>query len=56
MLDMQWVRQRFESTRKAAANDGDAHQLTRPDPRPVYRRLEIDDLPSIAAETECVTV
>jgi hypothetical protein len=58
MLDMQWVKQRFESTRKAATDDADrdtdAHQVKRPDPRPVYSRVKFDDLPSICTEPECV--
>ena len=54
MLDMQWVKQRFESTRKAATDDADANQLERQDPRPVYRQRRIDDQPSICTEPECV--
>jgi hypothetical protein len=56
MLDMQWMKERFESTRKAAIDDGDintdVHQLKRPDPRLVYSQREIGDLPSIRTGTE----
>ena len=56
MLDMQWMKERFESTRKAATDDGqistDVHQLKGPDSRVVYSQRKIGDLPSMRIETE----
>ena len=58
MLDMQWMKQRFDNTRKAATDDGeinsDVHQLKGPDSRAVYSQRKIGDLPSIRIETECI--
>jgi|RhiMetdeSRZDD1v2_1073273.scaffolds.fasta_scaffold5337304_1 hypothetical protein len=58
MLDMQWMKERFESTRKAATDDADSdseiHQLKGPDSRAVYSQWKIGDLPSIRIETEWI--
>jgi hypothetical protein len=57
MLDMQWVKQRFESTRKATKDDSDsdtgAHQLKRVHPLSVYIQPKIGDRPSIRIGTGC---
>jgi hypothetical protein len=56
MLDMQWMKQQFDNTRKAATDNADintdVHQLKRPDPRPVCSQRKIGDLPSIRTGTE----
>jgi hypothetical protein len=58
MLDMQWVKQRFESTRKATKDDSDsdtgAHQLKRVHALSVYvQPKKIGDRPSIRTGTGC---
>ena len=58
MLDMQWMKERFESTRKAATDDADSdsdiHRLKGPASSAVYSQWKIGDLPSIRIETEWI--